>query len=100
MGIIYFKYALYCWCLFIRPDPGVDLYKILEGQTQILRRKNMVKTDKCMSVSQILGGEHPGCPSKVCAYETRQEQFKFGCISDSKEPCFRIETTVELSYSI
>jgi len=32
----------------------IDLSKILEGKTQILV-ENVVKTDKCMGVSQILG---------------------------------------------
>ena len=44
---------------------GVDLSKILEGQTQILGERNVVKTDKCMGVSRFfLGGRAPGLPPK------------------------------------
>jgi len=30
--------------------------------------ENVVKTDKCMGVSQLLAA-HPGCPPKVYAYD-------------------------------
>ena len=48
---------------------GVDLSKILGGQTKILGGQKVVKSDKCMGVSQLLGGMCPGCPPKVYAYE-------------------------------
>jgi len=47
---------------------GVDLSKILGGQTKILGEK-VVKSDKCMGVSQLLGGTCPVCPPKVYAYD-------------------------------
>ena len=33
--------------------------------------QNVVRTDKCMGVSLILGGDRPGCP-QVYAYEDRE----------------------------
>src|SRR6218665_2146122 len=42
---------------------GVDLLKILGGKTKILEGQKMVKSDKCMGLSQLLGGTCPGCPS-------------------------------------
>jgi len=42
---------------------GVDLSKILGGQTKILG----AQSDKCMGVSQLLGGTCPGCRPKVYA---------------------------------
>src|SRR6218665_540426 len=44
-------------------DTGVDLSKILGGQTKILG-ENMVKSNKCMDVSQLLEGTCPDCPLK------------------------------------
>ena len=45
-------------------DTGVDLSKILGGQTKILGGEKVVNSDKCMGVSQLLGGTCPGCPPK------------------------------------
>src|SRR6218665_2902937 len=42
---------------------GVDLSKILGGQTKILGEK-VVKSDKCMGDSQLLGGHVLGLPPK------------------------------------
>src|SRR6218665_975143 len=42
---------------------GVDFSKILGGKTKILREK-VVKSDKCMDVSQLLGEHVPGLPPK------------------------------------
>jgi len=50
---------------------GVDLSKILGGQTKIFGGQKVVKSDKCMGVS-IIGGMCPGCPPKVYAYATIQ----------------------------
>jgi len=44
---------------------GVDLSQILRAIPNL--GENVVKTDKCMGVSQLLGGARPGCP-KVYAY--------------------------------
>jgi len=42
---------------------GVDLSTILGGQTEILGGgQKVVKSDKCMGVSQLLGGHVPGLP--------------------------------------
>ena len=41
---------------------GVDLSKILGGQRNWGQK--VVKSDKCMSISQLLGGTWPGCPQK------------------------------------
>src|SRR6218665_2316876 len=46
---------------------GIDLSKILEGQTQIWGG-NVVKTDKHMAISQILGGCAHKLLPKVYAY--------------------------------
>ena len=43
---------------------GVDLSTILGGQTKILGGQEMVKSDKCMGVSQLLGGTCPGWSPK------------------------------------
>src|SRR6218665_3971464 len=43
---------------------GIDLSKILGGQTKILGGKKVVKSDKCMGDSQLMGGTCPGCPPK------------------------------------
>jgi len=43
---------------------GVDLSKILGGQTKMFGGK-MVKNDKCMGVYQLLGGTCPGCPQSL-----------------------------------
>jgi len=45
---------------------GVDLSKMLGGQTKILGKK-VVNSDKYMGVSQLLG-HMPGLPPKVYAY--------------------------------
>ena len=42
---------------------GVDLSKILGGQTKILGGK-VVKSDKCMDVSQLFMRHVPGLPPK------------------------------------
>ena len=42
---------------------GVDLSKILGRQTKILGGQKVVKSDKCMDVSQLLG-HVPGLPPK------------------------------------
>jgi len=46
---------------------GVDFSKILGGQTKILGGKGG-KSQKCMGVSQLLGGHVPGSSPKVYAY--------------------------------
>ena len=46
---------------------GVDLSKILGGQTQLLWRQNGVKTDKCRGVPQLLRSAQ-GCAPKVYPY--------------------------------
>ena len=46
---------------------GVDLSKILGGQTKILGGQKVVKSDKCMGVSQLLGARARAAP-KVYAY--------------------------------
>jgi len=43
---------------------GIDLSKILGGQTKIWGAKGGKKSAKCMGVSQLLGGTCPGCPLK------------------------------------
>jgi len=44
---------------------GVDLSKILGGQTKILWEQKVAKSDKCTGVSQLLwGGTCLGCPPK------------------------------------
>ena len=47
---------------------GVKLSKILSGQTKILGGKKVVKSDKCIGVSQLLGGTCPGCPQSLRLY--------------------------------
>ena len=47
---------------------GVDLSKILGGQTKILEGLKVVKSDKCIGVSQLLGGTCLGCSPQVYAY--------------------------------
>ena len=47
-----------------RLDTGVDLSKILGGQTNILGGQKVVKSDKCMGVSQLLGGRARAAPPK------------------------------------
>ena len=39
----------------ISSDTGVDLSKILGGQTKILEGQKEVKSDKCVGVSQLMG---------------------------------------------
>jgi len=51
---------------------GVDLSKILGGQTKILGGQKVVKSDKCMGVFQLFGGTCPGCPPKVYTYAKGQ----------------------------
>ena len=46
---------------------SVDFSKILGGKTKILREK-VVKSDKCMDVSQLLGEHVPGLPPQTYAY--------------------------------
>jgi len=46
---------------------GIDLSKILGGQTKILGEK-VIKSDKCIGISQLLGEHVPGLPPKVYAY--------------------------------
>ena len=41
---------------------GVDLSKILGGQTKILWGQKVVKSDKCMGVSQLLGARARAAP--------------------------------------
>jgi len=50
----------------------VDLSKILEGKTQIFG-ENVIKTAKCMGVSQLLGGV-PRLTPKVYAYGLERYQ--------------------------
>ena len=46
---------------------GVDLSKILAGQTKILGGQKVAKSDKCMGVSRLLGARAWAAP-KVYAY--------------------------------
>src|SRR6218665_3468309 len=50
-------------CLYT-PGTGVDLSKILGGQTKILGEK-VVKSDKCMGVSQLLGARSRAAPQST-----------------------------------
>ena|SRR6218665_3869023 len=59
---------------FIDTVTGVDLSKILDGQFKILGEK-VVKTDKCMVVSQLLGAYARAAP-QVYAYGYNQLTFK------------------------
>ena len=43
---------------------GIDLLKILGGQTKILEGQKVVKGDKCKGISQLLGGTCLGGPPK------------------------------------
>ena len=43
---------------------GVDSSKILGGQTKILRGQKVVKSDKCMGVSQSFGARARAAPPK------------------------------------
>jgi len=47
---------------------GIDLSKILEGKPKFFGEQNVVKTDKCMCVSKILGACTWAAP-KVYAYD-------------------------------
>src|SRR6218665_4208753 len=49
---------------------GIDLSKVLGGQTKILGGQKEVKSDKCMGVSQLLGGHVPGLfpPKSLCLW--------------------------------
>ncbi len=40
--------------IWVPATTGVDLSKILGGQTKILGGQKVVKSDKCMGVSQLL----------------------------------------------
>ena len=44
------------------------LVKNIGWENQNIWEKNVVKSDKCMNVSQLLGGRVPGQPPKVYAY--------------------------------
>ena len=48
---------------------GVDLAKVLGGQTKILGGGKVVKSDKCMGVSELLVGTCPGCTPKSTPYD-------------------------------
>ena len=43
---------------------GIDMSKILGEQTKIFWGQKMVKSGKCMGISQLLGGHMPGLPPK------------------------------------
>src|SRR6218665_1240132 len=47
---------------------GIDLSKILGGQTKILGGQKVVESDKCMGNSKLLGGTCPGCPLSLRHY--------------------------------
>ena len=47
---------------------GIDLSKILGGQTQIFG-ENVVKTDKCMGVSRFFRVRARAAPPKVYVYD-------------------------------
>ena len=56
---------------------GVDLSKILGGKTKISGGQKVVKSDKCMGGSQLLGAHAWAAPSKStpmsrCAYAPSQ----------------------------
>ena len=51
----------------MQPFTGVDLSKILGEQIKILGEQKVVKSDKCMGVSQLLGARARAAP-KVYAY--------------------------------
>ena len=58
---------------------GVDLSKILGGQTKILGRQKVVKSDKCMDVSQLLGARARAVPSqslRLCLHNVIQFSFQ------------------------
>jgi len=44
------------------------LVKNIGWANQNIGGQKVVKSDKCMGVSQLLGGMCPGCPPKVYAY--------------------------------
>ena len=54
---------------------GIDLSKILGGQTKILGEK-VVKSDKCMGDSQLLGGTCPGCSPKSTPMTQQETRFR------------------------
>ena len=65
--------------ILITTITGVDLSKILGGQTNILGGQKVVNSSKCMAVSQLLGAcarAIPNVPSKLraCARERLFDQ--------------------------
>ena len=50
--------------LFVDVSTGVDLSKILGGQTKILEGK-VVKSDKCMGASQLFGARAQAAPKST-----------------------------------
>ena len=48
---------------------GVDFSKILGGKTKILREQKVIKSDKCMCVSQLLGARARAAPKSQCLWE-------------------------------
>jgi len=64
------------------PATGVELSEILEGKTQILGG-NVVKTDKCMGVSKILGVRARAVPPKDYMYDPCSKSNVFAlCCND------------------
>src|SRR6218665_2237678 len=55
------NYIFPCIRIYIHAYTGVDLSKILGGQTKILGGQKVIKSDKCMVDSQLLEGTCPGC---------------------------------------
>ena len=53
-----------------RKRTGIDLSKILGGQTKIFGGQKEIKSDKCMGVSQLLGARARAAP-KVYVYDEK-----------------------------
>jgi len=61
-----FLFLIYTSIMLI--STGVDLSKILGGQTKLLGGQKVVISDKCMGVSQLLGACARAAPPQVYAY--------------------------------
>ena len=62
---------------------GVDLLKILGGQTKILGGK-VVKSDKCMGIFSIIGGHVPGLPLKSAPMTMLREYAQTRALQESR----------------
>jgi len=79
---------------FIDTVTGVDLSKILDGQFKILGEK-VVKTDKCMVVSQLLGACARAAPPKSMPMDTINSHLKSYALSQSSNQS--IKQTIKLN---